>query len=144
MRKTWIILFLSGLFLSLSAQTNDNIDNIVAKGKANWFDAVYLVLSAADQIDPQTEPEAALGNYNGKITLEAGEAVTRTDYARLLMEQLNISGGVMYSLTGGGRYAFNEFRYLGIYTNKTPRNQLLSGEDMVNILADVLSRENLP
>jgi hypothetical protein len=140
------LLFLSLLLVLLPllvcAQSNEIIDEILDTQKADWGKTTYLVLSAAELIGEDTgisEVITELEKQHWGITLKQSEDfITLGEYSYMLMKAFNLSGGIMYKIVPGPRYAARELDYLTfIDKNKSPYRNL-SGEEVLRIMGRLL------
>lgn len=136
-----IIVFIC-LPLFLHSQSNTVIDELLDKEKADWGQTTYLVLTAAELLDENadmTEVMATLEVQQWRIdTKDPDEFISLGEYSYLLMKAFDLTGGLMYKLLPGPRYAARELDYLDfIYDNKSPY-RTLSGEEVLRILGKLL------
>lgn len=140
------IIFLSLVLVCLplivSAQSNAVIDELLEKETANWGNAAYLVLSAAELIDENTEISKVLSilekqQWNLKLH-EEKQSITLGEYSYLLMKAFNVPGGLMYMLIPGPRYAARELSYLNFIDDDTSPYRTLSGEEVLRIMGRLL------
>ncbi len=140
-------LFLLGLILAafplfLSAQSNTVIDKLLNEDKADWGKTSYLVLTAAELLDETSDIPGALENLiNQKWEMDIKnqeDAITLGEYSFLLMKAFDMTGGLMYRIVPGPRYAARELDYMGLIdTDKSP-DRTLSGEEELRILGRFL------
>ena len=135
-------LVLVWLPLILSAQSNTIIDELLEKEAADWGNTAYLVLTAAELIDENTEVSAVLTTlekqqWNLKSKQEE-ELITLGDYSYMLMEAFNVPGGLMYKLIPGPRYATRELSYLNFIDYDKSPYRTLSGEEVLRIMGRLL------
>ena len=135
--------------LILHSQSNTVIDELLDTEKADWGQTTYMVLTAAELLDENTNMAEAIKALEkqqwGIDVKEPEDSITLGEYSYLLMKAFNITGGLMYKLFPGPRYAARELDYLDfIYDNKSPY-RTLSGEEVLRILGRVLEwkEENL-
>lgn len=69
--------------------------------------------------------------------LQGEDPITAGDLSLLIMKAFDINGGLMYRLTGSRRYAFREMKHSGIFSDRSYPNQLISGEQFLQILDDI-------
>lgn len=129
--------------VAATAQSNGVIDEFLGQEKADYSQAVYLVLAAADLISDTATPAEAVNTLAekqwGLPSSDAPATITLGQYSYLLMRAFNIPGGLMYRLVPGPRYAVREVAYLGFVTDKPTPYRSLSGEEAMRILGAVLS-----
>ena len=147
------ILFLGIMFVCLtfilSAQSNTVIDELLEKEKANWGNTAYLVLTAAELIDENTDISKVLNSMNLQQwemeIKQTNELITLGEYSYLLMKAFDVPGGLMYKLIPGPRYAARELSYLNFIDNDKSPYRMLSGEEVLRIMGRLLEwkEENL-
>lgn len=140
------IIFLSLVLVCLplivSAQSNAVIDELLEKETADWGNTAYLVLSAAELIDENTEISKVLSilekqQWNLKLHKEK-QSITLGEYSYLLMKAFNVPGGLMYMLIPGPRYAARELSYLNFIDDDSSPYRTLSGEEVLRIMGRLL------
>jgi hypothetical protein len=144
MRRAGLIFFF-GLFygtVALMAQSNVLLDELLAEERTSFGKASYLVLLSAGLIQEDATLEQSLtvlkGQDWGLEKKEVYDPVTLGEYSHLIMKALNISGGLMYGLFPGPRYASRELFYLGIAKGKRNPYRYISGEEAVRMLGRAL------
>lgn len=152
MKKNKLILFgilIACLPLFLHSQSNTVIDEMLDKEKADWGQTTYLVLTAAELLDENADIPgvmAALEAQQWKIdTEDPDKSISLGEYCYMLMKAFDISGGLMYSLLPGPRYAARELDYLNFIDNDKSPYRTLSGEEVLRIMGRLLEwkEENL-
>jgi hypothetical protein len=146
MKKSRIaLILLLSMALPLAAQSNRLLDQLLDQPEAHFGDVVYMTLTAAKLLQDTATPEQALQtlqeqNWNIQI-LDTEAPIPLGDYSYLLMKAFKISGGVLFSLFPGPRYACRELGYLKIITTNARPNRSVSGEEAVRILGNVMARK---
>lgn len=143
-RGLLLCLVLIGGSVPLWAQSNALLDQLLSQNRADFGDAVYLVMTAAKLV-PDTasvsDAVSALTAQPWKVKiLDAAAPITVGEYSYLLMRAFKLHGGIMYSIVPGPRYAARELAYLNILVGDTSPYRTLSGREVVQILGNVLSR----
>jgi hypothetical protein len=123
---------------SLFGQSASAMDEILAQESLTYGAASYLLLSAIGEVgddadfreagEMMAEMEPLFGERSSEEPLDLGE------YSFLLMQVFDRSGGLMYSILPGPRYAVRELAFLEIVQGDTYPNADLSGERAVRIL----------
>lgn len=122
-----MLLIISGIAV---AQDNTVIDAILAEKELTYQHASYLLLSA----DGTPPADGEMGSaYPPEKTLTLGE------YSLLVMETFDISGGLMYTVTGMPRYAARELAFRDIVQGRAYPRMKLSGERALRIVGRVLT-----
>ncbi|MCF6335422.1 MAG: hypothetical protein L3J12_06750 [Spirochaetales bacterium] len=135
-------LVLIGLPFIAGAQSNTIIDNLLEEKKADWGKTVYMVFTAADLAEENSEISEIMESLSrNQLGIDPGspeEAITLGKYSFLLMKAFDIPGGLMYKLFPGSRYAVRELSYLNFIDNDKSPYRTLSGEEVLRILGRVL------
>lgn len=143
MQKTKVFVILAAvIFLitagSVSAQSNQVLDNLLLAQEANFGEAVYMIavgsgiadedMSVADAVQLVSE------NRWNKAGKGAGDKITLGEASFIIMKALKIRGGLMYMLFPSPRYAVRELDYLEfLNVEPHPRNKI-TGKDFLDIL----------
>jgi hypothetical protein len=141
-RRVCGLLFFLVLAVSVSAQSNQFIDELLLEEQVSFGSAVHLVLNAVELISEEASVEEALQvlveqEWEIKVK-EPLEPILLGEYALLIMTSLDIPGGLMYSLSPGPRYACRELDYLGFIYERPLSYRKLSGDEALQILGGVL------
>ncbi|MBN1799811.1 MAG: hypothetical protein JW822_14635 [Spirochaetales bacterium] len=128
--------------IPLAAQSNALIDELLNEEQATFGKSAYLCLMAAKLIPNWAgvnEAMAYLQQANWGMTIKkADEPILLGELAYLLMKSLNISGGIMYSLAPGPRYACRELVYLDLISGRVSPNRFITGERALQIISNVV------
>ncbi|MFW5743794.1 MAG: hypothetical protein ACOCW3_06160 [Spirochaetota bacterium] len=136
-----MILFLVAATTAI-AQSNDHIDAILAEDVATVGSAAYMALTAAGLADDDSPASRAV-----EIAIEAGwlpeaaaadEPVTFGRFAYLLMEATEVTGGLMYRMVPGPRYAAREFVYRGWSPERRSPREEITGQFLVRVTGNFL------
>ncbi len=146
MKKSRALLFLFFVLIAgsmtLAAQSNEIIDDLLAEEEASFGKSVYLALVAADLIPEEATPEeavAVLEEYGWKVKIwESEEPIRLGEYSFIIMKAFHMQGGLMYSIIPCPRYACRELSYLKLIPGSSSPYRTLSGEEAVRILGYVL------
>lgn len=144
MRKSGIFfVLLVSAILPIAAQSNTVIDQLLDEPQAGFANVVYMTLAAAKLLPDTATPEQALQSlqqqgWNVKI-LPAEAPISLGDYSFLLMKAFKLSGGILYSLFPGPRYACRELGYLKIIPTDARPLRSITGEEAVRILGNVMA-----
>ena len=126
----------------LVAQSNAFLDGFLSQETVTYGPAAYLVLAGSGQMAESEPVESALAVLQAKgWALEGrgpGDAVTLGEYADLLMRSFDITGGLMYRIAPGPRYATREMAYRKLIQGKARPGASVSGERAARILGRVL------
>lgn len=127
---------------TLTAQSNEQIDAILAEDVATTGSAAYVALSAAGLVDDDSPASRAV-----EIAVEAGwlpqgtaadEPATFGRFAYLLMEAMEVKGGLMYRMIPGPRYAAREFVYREWSPERRAPGEEISGQFLIRVTGNFL------
>lgn len=144
MRRFLFLFLLFGfVLLPLAAQSNQLIDRMLADEGADVADAAYLVLLSAGSIEESASPADAVSYAREKGWLsqeiEGSQTITFGRFSYLMMEVHGASGGIMYSLIPGPRYAAREAVFQGWSRRQIAPGDEISGETAVRVLGNYLA-----
>jgi len=147
MKKSCLFLIMSGVFFSLalsnlSAQSNETLDSFLEQEKALFGHSAYMILTAVGSLpDDSSVVEASLALEESDIQFPsspADEPITLGEYSFLIMQALEIDGGLMYRVFPGPRYAARELKYLNFIPGSAGPGRSLSGIEAIQILGRAL------
>ncbi len=150
MNKFIIMALLFAGFLlpaGISAQSNEVMDAFLSQDEADLGTSSYLVLAALGAIDESSSAEDALawmsrsGNYPKISQPDAGRSISYGEFSYLIMETLDLKGGLMYRLFPGPRYAAREIAYKKWVIGKTIPGRPLQPFEVINALITILEEE---
>jgi len=127
---------------TVTAQSNEHIDAILAEDVATVGSAAYVALTAAGLVDDDSPTSRAV-----EIAIEAGwlpeeaaadEPVSFGRFAYLLMEATEITGGLMYRMIPGPRYAAREFVYRAWSPERRSPGEQITGQFLVRVTGNFL------
>jgi hypothetical protein len=127
---------------SLSAQSNAFIDKLINEKEATYGESVFMALAAAGLVKPDGSVADAMAYLNSTTwgyAKKAGEPVTLGDLCYVLMRAFNMSGGFMYALFPGPRYATREFQFLELVRRWPVPSRRLAGEEVLQIIGTTMS-----
>ena len=134
-----IFLFIAAVAFSQSA---DDIDVLLETETISYQQAAWFVLAAANPDGFSGSPAEAFRYAMERKWLPANavaEDSARLDAVSLLvMQSHNMKGGLMYTLTKSGRYAYRELVYLNIIQGRTDPQMTVSGDLLLFILTRIL------
>ena len=133
----------------LPAQSAATMDEILSEDRVSFGAASYLLLAANAALPEEAGFDEAAGRMAETVPYFSGtgpeESVTLGEYAHLIMQVFGESGGLMYRLLPGPRYAARELAFHNVIQEKAFPNASLSGVRAVRILERFLSmREETP
>jgi hypothetical protein len=150
MKKLGFIVLALLLFsaLCIPAQSNDVLDRILAEEQLTYASAAYLLLVATGKAVEETSPTQAVARAEQEgIALKgvsAAEGLSIGQYSFMLMRAFQLTGGIMYRIVPGPRYAAREMEYAGVIQGPAIPGMALSGNEALRMLERVLhSREGI-
>jgi hypothetical protein len=128
----------------LTAQSNEVLDAVLSQATLSYGNAAYLVSTASGHLPETITPEdavpqleqAGLGIPGRKYT----DPISLGDFSYMLTRAFGMSGGIMYSILAGPRYATRELAYLDIISGPAMPGMSLSGERALRILEQIIHR----
>lgn len=145
MKKKFFFLFVTLIIIPASisvAQSNAFLDSLLAQEQASFGKACLLVLSAASLVKAEaSEAEALqyLANANWGLSKKAEEPISLGELCYLLMRCFSLSGGLMYSLFPGPRYATRELEFRGLVFDYPIPTRLVSGLEVMQLTGRLLT-----
>ena len=128
--------------VTLAAQSNLVLDELLEEDQASFGNAVYITLTASGLAPDEISPEEAvevLEQQNWGVTLKrVDEPITLGEISFLFMRAFEMKGGIMYRLFPGPRYASRELAYWGFIVDDSSASRIPSGEEALGILGNVL------
>lgn len=127
----------------LFAQSAAVMDTILDQDALTFGAASYLMMAARGDIDENTgfdraaemmaDTQPSFSGMGPEDTLNLGE------YSYLLMKVYEVSGGLMYRILPGPRYAVRELAYIDVVQGGSYPKSVLTGERAVRILERYLT-----
>ncbi len=144
MRRGLLLLLFIGIATTLAvAQSNEVIDEVLSEDEATFGHAVYLSLLASGAAPPDATVEEVYAGLDwdrwNLSEKRVNDTVSLGEFSYLVMESLGISGGIMYSIVPGPRYAARELAYLEFLLGNGSPYRTVSGEEMMHILGQALA-----
>ncbi|MDP3178951.1 MAG: hypothetical protein Q8M76_13675 [Spirochaetaceae bacterium] len=147
-RPAAILLIASLGALSLQAQSNKVIDEMLAQPQATYAHSAYMALVGGSWIDESATPDEAFALAQQKNWIP-GNAVP-TDpielgrFSVLAMRGLRIKGGVGWTLFHSKRYAVRELIARGVANASGGQNRIPSGEEAIRMIGKMSSLTGAP
>jgi hypothetical protein len=138
------------LFVLLSAaafaQTAGRLDAVLAAGQVSFAQAAALVLPAAGLLDPASEPDAAFEQARPAFPRWADKSafISMGELSHLVMRSFGLSGGFMYALFPGPRYAYRALAWRRILPLDPDPYRTVSGGELLYIIGQTLSLTGEP
>lgn len=130
---------------ALFAQSNEQIDRLLSQDPAQVGQAAYLVLTAAGLIEEDSSAGEALvaAQERGLVSAQGqvDDPLQFGQFAYMLTDSFGVSGGLMYRLIPGPRYAAREVVYQGWSRTRRAPGEKLSGDTVVRIMSVYLNEE---
>jgi hypothetical protein len=122
-------------------QTAAELERILDTDRVTYTQAAYFALASAVESSPDQAGAFALALERGWLPAKAEPAapVKLRDVSLLMMKAFNLSGGLMYRLFPGPRYAYREMTRRGFIEGRAYPGLTVSGEHFLQILGNVLS-----
>jgi hypothetical protein len=124
--------------VAAAAQSAASLDAVLDEEVLSFGASSYLVLAAVGEIPDETAFSQAASLLKERIPFfserTAAEEVTLGEFAYMLMELTGPSGGLMYTLFPGPRYAARELTFQKAIQGSSFPNSSLSGEEALRIL----------
>ncbi len=102
---------------SLFSQSNEELDRFFAQEKADLATTVWLVYLSAGTLPEEAMPQDGIDKLKESEhikwikNIENDRAVTFREFAYLVMDQMELPGGLMYKIFKTPRYAVRELVY---------------------------------
>jgi hypothetical protein len=134
-----LLLFLAAPLLPAQSIVYD-MDALLESGAVTWAEAVRFVLPAAGVEVANVAEAFALAAALRWLPRNAApeRAVDLAGLSFLLMQAFNLSGGLLYSLFPGPRYAYRELVYRGIVRGPRDRAWKVSGPLLIALIGRTL------
>jgi hypothetical protein len=139
-KKHLLCFFIIGIALggALFAQSNAFVDKLIDEKQATYGEAAFMALASAGLVKPEgavTEAIAYMDANKWGFVKKADEPVTLGDLCYMLMRAFNFTGGIMYTVAPGPRYAAREFEYQGWVRRSPVPSRFVGGEEVLQVLA---------
>jgi hypothetical protein len=147
MRTVTTILLLSVvLLLAIAgpaiAQSNEDVDRLLNQEQTAFADAAYFVLLAGGHAQETQTPSELFARVDWSewgLHPEGAEVpITFGELSFLVMQVFDLSGGVMYRILPGPRYAAREIVYRGHTRGTQAASRRVPGDEVLRILSSVL------
>lgn len=124
------------------AQSNAEVDALLAQEQARVDSAAYMVLVAAGQIGEDSSPADAFAALQEKGWISAKAAasdpIAADAFCALVMRSLGLKGGLMYRLFPGPRYAYRDFVSRGFLDPSGGPKRTLPGDEVMKIMRQAM------
>ena len=137
----WALL-LVGSAGSLTAQSNERLDELLSQAQARLDSTSYLLLASAGLVAEDSEPlkafEAAMESGLISKARRPEDLVTIEELSYLVMKTQKIPGGVVWSLLPNPRSAYRELSFRGVINASAGPARLVAGDEVVRTLNGAL------
>jgi hypothetical protein len=123
------------------AQTAEKLDAVLAAEKVSYTQAAGLILPAAGLLDPEASFEEAFARAREWLPKNAAEdaPITMGRLSYLAMKSFGLSGGFMYAIFPGPRYAYRTMAWRRFLPLRADPDRTVSGEELFYIVGRLLS-----
>ncbi len=126
---------------TLSAQSNERLDDLLSQAPARFDSTTYLILSAAKQVPDTATPAeafaaAATAGFVPK-TAKPEDPVSVQDLSYLLMKALKLNGGLEWTFLPNPRAAYRELAYREAVNDTGGPDRAVAGDEVVRTLTAV-------
>jgi hypothetical protein len=147
-RPAAILLIASLGALSLQAQSNQVIDELLAQPQAAYAQTAYMALVGGGWIDETATPDEAFAAAQEKGWIP-GNAVPEAPidlgrFSVLAMWGLRMQGGIGWTLFHSKRYAIRELVARGIANTSGGQDRILTGEEAMRMIGKMSSLMEAP
>jgi hypothetical protein len=125
----------------LFAQTAERLDAILDTERVSYAQAAAVILPAAGLLDPEAGDARAFAAAASWLPRRAERdgPITMGELSRLVMGSFNLTGGFMYALFPGPRYAYRALAWRRLLPPNPDPARFLTGEELLHITGLVLS-----
>ncbi|MDR1248821.1 MAG: hypothetical protein LBK63_05905 [Treponema sp.] len=123
------------------AQTAERLDAILDTERVSFAQAAVIVLPAAGLLAPDAGEAAAFAQARFYFPRRAEHdgPITMGELSRLVMQCFNLTGGFLYALFPGKRYAYRALAWRRLLPSNPDPGRFLTGEELLYIMGRVLS-----
>ncbi len=133
-----LILFILVAPISVFAQSNDRIDELLLQTPARYDSTAYIVLAAGGLVAETDSPDTAFLKAQKMGLVRPGlapESPVRIDeLSFMLMKSLSLEGGIMYGFFPGRRYAYRELAFHKKINESGGPARPVTGEEVIRTL----------
>jgi hypothetical protein len=123
------------------AQTAEKLDVLLGTERVSFAQAAAIILPAAGILPPEAGEEEAFSYASAWFPRRAEQNVPikMGELSHLVMQSFSLSGGFMYALFPGPRYAYRALAWRRLLPLNADPGRFLNGEDLLYITSQVLS-----
>jgi hypothetical protein len=138
-----LLLLLTAFLLPVPAfaQTAERLDAILDTERVSYAQAAAVILPAAGLLDPEvgeTRAFAFAGDWLPRRAERDGP-ITMGELSHLVMRSFKLTGGFLYALFPGKRYAYRALAWRRLLPPNADPARFLTGEELLHITGLVLS-----
>jgi hypothetical protein len=128
------------------AQTAENLDAVLEAKQVSFAQAAAVILPAAGLLPPNAGPDAAFERAREWLPrrAEGDKPIRMGELAHLVMRSFGLSGGFLYALFPGPRYAYRALAWRRFLPLNPGPYRTLSGEELLYITGQALSHVEEP
>jgi hypothetical protein len=130
-------------FLPVTAfpQTAEKLDAVLETRQVSYAQAAAIILPAAGLLPPEAGPEEAFAQAREWLPrrAELNGPISMGELSHLVMRSFGLSGGFMYAIFPGPRYAYRALAWRRFLPPRADPGRTLSGEELLYITGRVLS-----
>ncbi|MDR2160150.1 MAG: hypothetical protein LBP23_08820 [Treponema sp.] len=122
-------------------QTAEKLDAVLAAEQVSFAQAALVVLPAAGILSQEAGADAAFAAAGDWLPrrAEMNAPIRMGELSYLVMRSFGFSGGILYALFPGPRYAYRAMAWRRLLPLKADPYRTLSGEDLLYIIGQVLA-----
>jgi hypothetical protein len=133
-----IIVFLP---VTAFAQTARQMDALLETKAVSFSQAAGIIIPAAGLLEPEAGPEAAFERAREWLPrrAEPEAPISMGELSQMVMGAFGLSGGFMYAISPGPRYAYRALAWLRLLPPRPDPYRRVSGEELLYITGRVLA-----
>jgi hypothetical protein len=114
---------------------------VLEAGEVSFAQAAEIILPAAGILDPGAGPEAAFERAREWLPRQAERdaPIRMGELSHLVMRSFGLSGGFMYRIFPGPRYAYRALAWRRLLPLRADPYRTVKGEELIYIAGRVLS-----
>ena len=129
---------------TIASQTPERIDELLDADSLDRGEAAYIAAASAGVVEADASNDAALDalverGFSSDRAEEPQVAARLDEFSHMSMLAHDISGGFMYSLFPGPRYAYRELRHEGVFSRGGDPATQVSGAYALRTVGRLLS-----
>lgn len=126
------------------AQSPERMDELLEQDVLDRGGAAYIAAASGGAVDPAASDEEALEalterGFSADRAEEPDEPVRLDEFSYMIMLTHDMSGGLMYALLPGPRYAYRELRHEGVFARGGDPGTVIDGAFAMRAVGRILS-----